>query len=142
MARYIFTQQHRDNLPWWNGTWLPQTVPDGAELDIQLPSGPIRWIPAGNCPPSSLAGLIPAWLLPLRGQVRLTSTGTLPDQGRISGTETISTFGYQVHGLGIAAICLRPDPVPDDPQVLGFPPGTPPFFVLTLLVGVPQLSVP
>lgn len=142
MATYIFTQEHRDDLPWWNGTWLPQTVPSGARVQVQLPSDPIRWVPDPHCEPSNPAGVLPGWLVSLRATVTPGAPATLPDQGRISGTSTISVFGYRVSGTGLAAICLRPDPVPASPEVLGFPPGTPPFFVLTLLVGVPQLSIP
>lgn len=138
----MFTQQHRDNLPWWNDTWLPQTVPDGAGVEVQLPATPILWKPDPHCPPSDLAGLVPTWVLPLRSTVTLTGTSTLPDDGRISDTATIAVFDYRVRGIGIAALCLRPDPVVTDPGLLGFPAGTPPFFVLTLLVGVPQLSLP
>ncbi|GAB3394237.1 hypothetical protein [Amycolatopsis echigonensis] len=144
MNRYIFTQQHRDNLPWWNGTWLPQTVPSEAHVQVQLPSKPIHWVPdlGAGCQPSPLAGLVPTWLLPLRATVDLLGTGTLPNAGRISGTTEISVFDYRVAGVGIAALCLRPEPAVSDPTLLGFPPGTPPFFVLTLIVGVPQLGLP
>lgn len=143
-GRYVFTQQHRDNLPWWNSTWLPQTIPDGAALQIQLPATPVVWKPdlGPGCQPSDLASLVPTWVLPLRSTVTLTRTSSLPDDGRISGTSTIAVFDFQVRGIGIAALCLRPDPTVADPTVLGFPPGTPSFFVLTLLVGVPQLSLP
>ncbi|UGT91640.1 hypothetical protein [Mycobacterium ostraviense] len=40
----------------------------------------------------------------------------------------------------MATICLRPDPIPEDVRVLGFPPDTPPTYVLTLVVGVRQAS--
>lgn len=141
---YVFTQQQRDNLSWWNGTWLPQTVPDGAHLQVQLPSDPIRWIPdtSTSCQPSPLADLVPTWLLPLRGTVELYHRGTLPNAGRLTGSSQLSILDYRVTGLGIAAICLRPDPVPDNPEVLGFPAGTPPYYVATVIVGIPQLTVP
>lgn len=35
---HIFTQQRRDNLPWWSGTWIPQTVPDSAHIQVQQPN--------------------------------------------------------------------------------------------------------
>ncbi|SFQ71476.1 hypothetical protein SAMN05421810_11455 [Amycolatopsis arida] len=139
---YVLTQQHRDNLPWWNGTWLPQTVPSGAHLQLQLPSDPIRWIPDPECAPSPLLGLVPTWVLPLRATITPTGRRTLPSPGRITGSSAISVFDYTVDGLGIAAVCLRPHPVPDDPGVLGFPAGTPPFYVATVVVGVPQLTLP
>lgn len=140
---YMFTQQQRDNLP-WNGTWVPQTVPHGAHIQVQLPSDPVRWIPdtSTRCRPSPLAGLVPTSLLPLRGTVELYHRGTLPNEGRLTGSSQLSILDYRVTGLGIAAICLRPDPVPDNPEVLGFPAGTPPYFVATVLVGIPQLTVP
>jgi hypothetical protein len=141
---YVFTQQGRDNLTWWNGTWIPQTVPDGAHIQVQLPSEPIHWIPdlSHSCRPSPLAGLVPTWLLPLRSDLELSSRGELPNEGRISGSSKISVFDYHVNGRGIATICLRPDPPVNDAEVLGFPAGTPPFYVLTLVVGVPQITVP
>lgn len=141
---YVFTQQQRDNLVWWNGTWIPQTVPDGAHIQVQLPSDPVRWIPdtGPTCQPSPIADLVPTWLLPLRGRVELYDRSTLPNEGRISGSSTISVFDYRVTGLGIATICLRPDPPTADPEVLGFPAGTPPFYVVTMIVGVPQLTLP
>ncbi len=54
-GRYTFNQQHRDNLSWWNRTWVPQLIPKGALLEVQLPSDPIHWIPYGepDCQPSS-----------------------------------------------------------------------------------------
>ncbi|GJO48516.1 hypothetical protein NJB1604_31530 [Mycobacterium marinum] len=53
-GRYVFTQQHRDNLSWWNRAWTPQLVPKGAMLEVQLPSTPVHWIPYGEpeCQPS------------------------------------------------------------------------------------------
>jgi hypothetical protein len=84
----------------------------------------------------------PTWLLPLRGTVDLLGTSTLPNAGRVAGTSEIAVFDYRVSGLGIAVLCLRPDPVPTDPGQIGFPPGTPPDYVVTLIVGVPQLALP
>lgn len=141
---YVFTQQQRDNLVWWNGTWIPQTVPDDAHIQVQLPSDPIRWIPdtGPTCQSSPIAGLVPTWLLPLRGRVELYDRSTLPNEGRISGSSEIAVFDYRVTGLGITTICLRPNPPTTDPELLGFPAGTPPFYVVTLIVGVPQLTVP
>jgi hypothetical protein len=134
---YIFTQQHRDALWWWNGTWLPQTVPAGARVQVQLPSDPIRWIPRrpSECTPTGAAALLP------RARVELVDHTVLPDPGRISGSAGIDVFDYQVHGLGALAICLDPDPVPDQPGALGLPPGSPLNYTLTLLVGIPQLSL-
>lgn len=141
---YVFTQQQRDNLSWWNGTWIPQTVPDGAHIQVQLPSDPIRWTPdtGPTCRPSPIAGLVPAWLLPLRGHIELYDRAMLPNEGRMTGSSALSVFDYRVTGLGIATICLRPDPPTAHPEVLGFPAGTPPFYVVTLIVGVPQITVP
>ncbi len=135
---YIFTQQHRDNLYWWNNTWTPQTVPSGAHVQVQLPSDPVRWFPerGGDCQPSPVADLVPTWLVPLRADVELTGRTSLPNEGRMPGSSRTTVFDYRVDGLGIAAVCLRAeasgaprDQVPDD-------------YVLTLVVGVPQLSVP
>jgi glutaredoxin len=141
---YVFTQQQRDNLSWWNGTWIPQTVSDGAHIQVLLPSDPIRWTPdtGPTCQPSPTAGLVPTWLLPLRSRVELYDHSTLPNEGRISGSSALSVFDYRVTGLGVATICLRPDPPTDDPEVLGFTAGTPPFYVVTMIVGVPQITVP
>jgi hypothetical protein len=137
---YVFTQQQRDNLSWWNGTWVPQTVPNGAHVQVQLPSGPIRWVPdtGPGCRPGPVAGLVPTRALPLRADVELEDHSTLPNEDRITGSTEISVFDYRVDGLGIASICLRPEPVPDDPGVLGFPPGTPPTYVVTVVVGGPS----
>lgn len=135
---YIFTQQHRDNLYWWNGTWTPQTVPSGAHVTVQLPSDPVRWVPEHDhdCRPSPVAGLVPSWLVPLRADVEPTGRSSLPNAGRMPGSSRIAVFDYQVERVGIAAICLRAEPgqphqdrVPDD-------------YVLTLVVGAPQTSVP
>ncbi len=141
---YVVTQQQRDNLVWWNGTWIPQTVPDGAHIQVQLPSNPVHWTPDTGpaCQPSPIAGLVPTSLLPLRSRVELYDRSTLPNEGRISGSTELSVFDYHVTGLGVAVICLRPDPPTDDPEILGFPAGTPPFYVLTMIVGVPQIAVP
>ncbi|GGM62755.1 hypothetical protein GCM10012275_36870 [Longimycelium tulufanense] len=53
----------------------------------------------------------------------------------------MDVFEYQVHGVGVAAICLRPDPAPRDPREIGLPPRSPVDYVLTLLVGVPQAEL-
>lgn len=82
------------------------------------------------------------WLLPLRSDLELSSRGELPHEGRISGSSKISVFDYHVAGPGIATICLRPDQPINDPEVLDFRVGTPPFYVLPLVVGVPQITVP
>ena len=45
---YIFTQVHRDSLPWWNLPdstaprvgWSPQRIELGARIQIQLPGQP------------------------------------------------------------------------------------------------------
>ncbi|GAB3488469.1 hypothetical protein [Amycolatopsis cihanbeyliensis] len=141
---YVFTQQQRDNVSWWNGTWLPQTVPSGAHMQVQLPSDPVRWIPelGPDCQPSRLLGLVPTWVLPLRARVELNDQWTLPSPGRLEGSSAVSVFDYHVHGVGIAALCLRPEPVPDNPEVLGFPADTPPYYVATVVVGIPQITVP
>lgn len=134
---YIFTQQHRDALWWWNGTWLPQSVASDARIQVQLPSDPIRWIPRrpADCRPTGAAALLP------RAHLELLDHTVLPDPGRISGTSSIDVFDYQVQGIGALAACLDPDPMPEDPGALGLPPGTPPNYTLTLLVGIPQLSL-
>ncbi|UQA91107.1 hypothetical protein [Streptomyces halobius] len=138
---YLFTQYHRDNLWWWNGTWLPQTVPNGARIQIQLPGGPIRWIPGphGHCRPTGVGSLVPL-------DARTTPLGrhVLPGEKRIPGTSNLQVFDYRVNGLGATAICLHPHPTPDTPEQLGLPPGSPTSYVLTLLVGIPQseLSLP
>ncbi|MDV6013629.1 hypothetical protein [Haloechinothrix sp. LS1_15] len=141
---YILTQQHRDNLPWWNNTWVPQTVPSGAHIQVQLPSDPVEWVPehGRDCEPSPVADLVPTSLLPLRADVELLDTDTLPNSDRMTGSSEISVFSYRVSGVGIAAVCLRPEPDPADPAQLGFPPGTPSDYVVTLVVGVPQASLP
>ncbi|WP_034271499.1 hypothetical protein [Haloechinothrix halophila] len=135
---YIFTQQHRDNLYWWNDTWTPQTVPSGAHLQVQLPSDPVRWVPerGGHCQPSPVADLVPTWLVPLRADVELTGRTSLPNEGRMPESSRIAVFDYRVDGVGIAAVCLRAE--------TGGEPGshTPADYVLTLVVGVPQISLP
>jgi hypothetical protein len=72
----------------------------------------------------------------------------LIDQARADGLSLAGPDGLLsrvIHGTGIAALCLRPDPAVSDPTLLGLPPGTPPFFVLTVLVGgaatVPAVSL-
>jgi hypothetical protein len=115
---YILTQQHGDNLSWWNGTWVPQTIPDRAHVQVQLPSNPIHWIPdlGPTCHPSRVADLAAAAAC---GTVDLLGTSTLPNAGRVAGTSEIAVFDYRVSGLGIAVLCLRPDPVPTDPGQIG-----------------------
>lgn len=136
---YLLTQQHRDNLYWWNGTWTPQSVPTGAHVQVQLPSNPTRWVPerGHDCTPSPVAGLVPASVLPLRADAELVDLSTLPNEGRIPGSSEISVFDYRLDGVGIAAICLRPEPRPEEWQS-----ATPTDFVVTFVVGVPQLNVP
>jgi hypothetical protein len=140
---YIFTQQQRDNLSWWNGTWMPQTLPSGSHVQVQLPSDPVRWIPetGPGCRPSPVADRVPTHLLPLRATVELTDRSTLPNAGRITGSAEVSIFDYRVSGRGIGALCLRPEPEPDDPQVLGLPAGTPPSYVVTVVVDDPRPAV-
>lgn len=136
---YILTQQHRDNLYWWNGTWTPQSVPVGAHVQVQLPSDPVRWTPVRGrgCTPSPVAGLLPTSVIPLRASAKLVGDSTLPNEGRMPGSSEISVFDYRLTGVGIAAICLRPEPRPEESQRR-----TATDFVVTLVVGVPQLSVP
>ncbi|VBA33713.1 hypothetical protein [Mycobacterium pseudokansasii] len=178
-GRYSFNQQHRDNLSWWNRTWVPQLIPKGALLEVQLPSDPIHWIPYGepDCQPSpgwDWAEISGSWYPdgPPRHQrvaVELEGQHTVPNQNRyresanpyelpgvyipfdkrVDGSSTITIFDYHLlpgpsddywAGRGLATICLRPDPIPEDVRVLGFPPDTPPTYVLTLVVGVRQAS--
>lgn len=136
---YILTQQHQDNLHWWNGTWTPQTVPSGAQVQIQLPSNPTRWVPVRgrDCKPSPVADLVPTSVAPLRAQAELVGRSTLPNEGRMPGSSEISVFDYRLHGVGVAAICLLPELAPQQSQ--SHPPAG---YVVTLVVGVPQLSVP
>ncbi len=131
---YIFTQQHRDALWWWNGTWRPQTVSPGSRLQVQLPGDPVRWVSrvGRDCRPTGTAAT-----LPLRAQVTLTGSSTLPNAGRIPGTKRLYVFDYRVTGLGVAAVCLRPEPA--TPEGIGLPPGG---YVLTVLVGIPQVALP
>ncbi|UGY94767.1 hypothetical protein [Streptomyces gobiensis] len=136
---YLFTQQHRDDLWWWNGTWLPQTVPSGARVQIQLPGGPARWKPytGPRCHPTGAARL-----LPMRANVTNQGTpGELPSEGRIDVYDNLQTFDYTVTGTGPAAICLRADPEPERPEDIGLDTGSPLTYVLTLLVGIPQTSL-
>lgn len=129
---YIFTQQHRDELPWWQGRWTPQRVPDGARVQVQLPGDPIRWVPVrgDSCSPTRWPGGLG---LPA-GRVELTGRAIIPNPGRISGTASIYQFDYRVHGPGVVVICLDPSPTPGSPEELGFPPGSPLDYVLTLIV--------
>lgn len=179
-GRYVFNQEHRDNLSWWNRTWLPQLVPKAALLEVQLPSDPIRWIPYGepDCQPSpgwDWAEIAGSWVPDgpprhHRVPVQLVFQQTIPNPGRykesanpyelpgvyvpvkdrVIGSSAITVFYFQLlpepelgyfGGRGLATICLRPDPIPDDVRVLGFPPDTPPTYVLTLVVGVRQASI-
>lgn len=179
-GRYVFNQQHRDNLSWWNRTWLPQLVPKAALLEVQLPSDPIRWIPYGepNCQPSpgwDWAEISGSWYpggphRHHRVPVEFEGQYTVPDENRyresanpnelpgvyipvekrVLGSSAITVFDYRLlpgpaddywAGRGLATICLRPDPIPEDVRVLGFPPDTPPTYVLTLVVGVRQASI-
>lgn len=175
-GRYIFNQQHRDNLSWWNRTWVPQLVPKGALLEVQLPSDPMRWIPYGepDCQPSPIwtwsdisdtswpvkhrhvqAELQAQYTVPNENRYRESANPYelpgvyIPVEKRVVAGSAITVFDYQLplgHAddywaeRGIATICLRPDPIPEDVRVLGFPPDTPPTYVLTLVVGVRQAS--
>ncbi|MEU9069831.1 hypothetical protein AB0E06_23905 [Streptomyces sp. NPDC048109] len=136
---YLFTQQHRDDLWWWNGTWLPQSVPPGAHLQIQLPAGPARWKPVTGraCRPTGAAGL-----LPLRAHATALGTSVLPNEGRIDGFSTLEVFDYRVEGIGPLAICLLAHPRPERPEDIGLPDEDPLLYVLTVLVGIPQASLP
>lgn len=138
---YLFTQQHRDNLAWWNESWMPQTVPTGAHVQIQLPSAPAVWIPDAGpaCRPSPTLGLDTTGLP--RGQAVLLGGGVLPNEDRMTGSSEISFYDYRVEGSGLTVICLRPEPADADPEALGFPSGTTPYYLLTLLVGVPQVNL-
>jgi hypothetical protein len=138
---YLFTQQHRDNLWWWNGTWLPQSVPSGAHVQVQLPGGPSRWKPytgPGCRTESTVPGLLS--LLPARTSY-LGQSPTLPNTDRIDGYDNLQRFDYTVHGLGIARICLQPHPIPVHPEDIGLGRGKADTYVLSLLVGIPQLSL-
>ncbi|ESP99527.1 hypothetical protein EES44_22600 [Streptomyces sp. ADI96-15] len=136
---YVFTQQHRDGLWWWNGTWLPQSVPPGAHLQIQLPAGPAHWEPVTGraCRPTGAAGL-----LPVRARATALGTSVLPNEGRIDGFSTLEVFDYRVEGIGAAAICLRANPRPERPGDIGLPDQEPLVYVLTVLVRIPQASLP
>ncbi|QUR69364.1 hypothetical protein [Mycobacterium spongiae] len=171
---YVFNQQHRDNLSWWNRTWLPQLVPKGALIQVQLPGDPIRWIPYSepDCLPSpgwywahisdpNRHHHVPAELLlqyDVENEERYRESANpnefpgviVPFEDRVLGSSTVTVFDYRLDtedpddywaGRGLATICLRPDPIPEDVKVLGFPPETPPTFVLTLVVGVRQWSL-
>ncbi|MEB3033383.1 hypothetical protein [[Mycobacterium] nativiensis] len=176
-GRYVFNQQHRDNLSWWNRTWVPQLVPKGALLEVQLPSDPVRWIPYGEpeCQPSPIwtwsdisdtswpvqhrrvgAELEATYTVPNDNRYRESANPYelpgvyVPVEKRVLGSSTITVFDYRLPmgpaddywaERGIATICLRPDPIPNDVRVLGFPPDTPPTYVLTLVVGVRQASL-
>ncbi len=178
-GRYVFNQQHRDNLSWWNRSWLPQLVPKGALLEVQLPSDPVRWIPYGepDCQPSpgwDWAEIGGSWspdgpprhqrvpvelerqyAMPNENRYRESANPNelpgvyIPVEKRVLGSSAITVFDYRLltgpaddywAGRGLATICLRPDPIPEDVRVLGFPPDTPPTYVLTLVVGVRQAS--
>ncbi|RFZ68689.1 hypothetical protein CKW46_10910 [Mycobacterium liflandii] len=178
-GRYVFTQQHRDNLSWWNRTWTPQLVPKGAMLEVQLPSTPVHWIPYGEpeCQPSpgwDWAEISGSWypdgpprhqrvpvqlvgqrIVPNPNRMRESANPYelpgvyIPFDKRVLGSSTLSVFEYRLEtgapddywaGRGLATICFRPEPIPEDVRVLGFPPDTPPTFVLTLVVGVRQAS--
>jgi hypothetical protein len=141
---YRFTQQHRDNLSFWNNTWAPATVPEGARIEVQLPGDPVRWVPdlGPECRPSEVADTVPTDVLPLRSRVEQRGAlRKLPNEGRIPGSSAIYAVEFQLHGIGLAAVCLRPDSSVTDPGVLGLPAGSPTGYVLTLVVGVPQGNV-
>ncbi|CAM4089932.1 hypothetical protein GCM10009799_38440 [Nocardiopsis rhodophaea] len=133
---YLFTQQHRDALYWWRGTWMPQTVPTNAHIQVQLPATPVHWKlrDPEDCEPTKVPQL------PLGGRAELIGTGEFPNEGRIDGTSTIETFDFRLTGVGAVAVCLDPDPPTDDPSQIGLPAG-PTNYVLTLLVGVPQVNL-
>ncbi|BCI92817.1 hypothetical protein NIIDMKKI_80230 [Mycobacterium kansasii] len=55
----------------------------------------------------------------------------IPFDKRVDGSRTITIFDYRLlpgnpddywAGRGLATICLRPDPIPEDVRVLGFRP--------------------
>ncbi|WP_159943363.1 hypothetical protein [Nocardiopsis sp. FR6] len=156
---YLFIQQHRDALYWWNGTWLPQTLPSGSHIQIQLPATPVHWEPdlGPGCRPTpvpplpegvdTVAGIeVPLEALegidlPLGGEVTPLGREEFPNEGRNMGnSSTIEAFDFQVSGTGVVAICLNPDPPNQDPREMGLPAG-PTDYVLTLLVGVPQTDL-
>lgn len=131
-ATYLFAQQHRDALPWWRGSWRPQRVSSGARLRIHLPGDPIRWVPdtGSGCRPTPWPGSAP---LP-SADIELVDHAVIPSPGRIAGAKSLYRFDYEVSGFGVAAACLRPNPVPNSPEALGFPPGSPLWYALTVVV--------
>ncbi|NUQ95097.1 MAG: hypothetical protein HOY79_00580 [Streptomyces sp.] len=138
---YLFTQEQRDNLWWWNGTWLPQSVPSGAHVQVQLPGGPSRWKPY-NGPRCRTEATVPGLLSLLPAHVTyLGQAPTLPNEDRIDGYSDLQRFDYTVRVLGIARICLRPHPMPAHPEDIGLGRGMADPYVLSLLVGIPQLSL-
>jgi hypothetical protein len=102
-------------------------------------TNPARWRPCTGpaCRPTGAAAL-----LPLRAHVTPLDTSQLPNEGRIEGFSGLQRFGYRLGGLGPAAICLHADPKPAHPEDIGLPPGSPVTYVLTLLVGISQTSLP
>ncbi|WP_306357922.1 MULTISPECIES: hypothetical protein [unclassified Nocardia] len=137
---YLFTQQHQDNLHWWNGTWMPQTIPTGAHIQIQLPSDPTRWTPVSGpeCRPSALGEDLAITTDAPPATSELLGGHTLPNTARMEGSSAITVFDYRAHGFGLTAICLRPDRQPDP----GRPRAPAGDYVLTLVVGVPQAGLP
>jgi hypothetical protein len=120
----------------WNGLWVPQTVPTNSHVQVQLPGDPIRWYNDPDCAPNSLTTDLEL------ANTEYLGSHTLPNPERIEGTSAIYVFDYHITGVGAIAICLRPDPVPNTSEELGFPPDTPKHYILTLTVGIPQLSLP
>ena len=129
---YLFNQEHRDDLWWWNGTWRPQTLPSGAYLRIQLPGGPVRWAQynGADCRPTGTAG----GEKDKRAKVTPAGTSQRSNPDRLRGFDNLQNFDYRTSGSGLAAICLRPTPDITNPENIGLPATHPVTYVLTILV--------
>ena len=140
----------------WNRTWAPQLIPKGALLEVQLPATRSAGYPTAmrsavrgtRAAPRgttvcrwNASGIVPS---PTKNRYRESANPNelpgvyIPVEKRVVGSSAITVCDYQLQpgaadhywaGRGLATICLRPDPIPEDVRVLGFPPDTAPTYV-------------
>lgn len=131
---YVFTQVHRDALPWWRGTWRPQSVDLGRRIEVQLPGEPTAWRRVEPCAPTAPEGA--AGREP-RGDLRFLGRRLIPSPNRITGTASITQFAYVSKAPGVVAICLEASPPSPSNLSEGARLGPASRFVLTLRVVEP-----
>jgi hypothetical protein len=131
---YVFTQVHRDDLPWWQGTWRPQAVPSGARVQVQLPGGPTVWTLEASCEPTPSPSARADGAATGRATLEPQGREILPSPNRIAGTDSIYQFDFIARGEGLAAVCLTAHPPSPPNEAAGSVLGPADDYRLTLKV--------